>query len=90
MNSIIVIFTTFTNASVNICTRAFLLVLSACVYQSFVFSEIFLNSYNLVYPPYLAKPIGKGQYFVSSVVGGGVTVVATKVLIKQIVFLSSL
>ncbi|XP_061711123.1 fatty-acid amide hydrolase 2-B isoform X3 [Cydia pomonella] len=80
MNSFVFICTTFINASLNVCTRVFLLVLSASVYQGFVLVEVFLNSYNLVYPPYFAKSITRGQYYVSSVVGGAVTIVATKTI----------
>ncbi|CAH2991657.1 unnamed protein product [Chilo suppressalis] len=45
------------NISVNVCTRVVLILMSALIYQGFVIMEIFLNSFHLVYPPYLEKPI---------------------------------
>lgn len=67
------------NATVNVYTRLLLIVLSACVYHCFVFAEVFLNSYNLLYPPVLEKPLGKVQSSVSGIASYGIGIVAEKV-----------
>ncbi|XP_063824144.1 fatty-acid amide hydrolase 2-B-like [Ostrinia nubilalis] len=66
------------NAGVKVCTRAVLIVISAVIYQLFVIVEVFLNSYHLVYPPYLEKPIMEIQNFISKVFGFIMRVVATE------------
>lgn len=67
------------NASLNVFTRVVLIVISASLYQGFVLAEVFLNSYNVVYPPYLAKPLAKGQSNVSRVVGYAFKIIAIEV-----------
>lgn len=56
-----------------------LIVLSAIIYQGFVIVEIFLNSYNLLYPPYIEKPILAFQNTVANVLNFFTRVVATEV-----------
>ncbi|XP_063893389.1 fatty-acid amide hydrolase 2-B isoform X1 [Helicoverpa armigera] len=68
IGSIIALYISCFNATVNFFTRLVLILLTACVYHAFVFAEVFLNSYNLVYPPYLAKPLASVTSVVSDVV----------------------
>lgn len=55
------------NASVNVISRIVLIIMTAMLYQSFVLIEVFLNSYNLVYPPYLSKTVSKMHQIVSTI-----------------------
>lgn len=68
IRSIITLYISCFNAAVNFMTRLVLILLTACVYHAFVLAEVFLNSYNLVYPPYLAKPLANVFSVVSEVV----------------------
>ncbi|XP_053603765.1 fatty-acid amide hydrolase 2-B-like isoform X1 [Plodia interpunctella] len=70
------IFNSCFNASVNVFTRAVLIIISASIYQAFVLIEVFLNSYNLLYPPYLSKPVVKIKNVGSTVVGFAVKIIA--------------
>lgn len=67
------------NGTVNAVTRLVLIVLSAFVYHCFVFGEVFLNSYYLLYPPVLETPVGKVQSVVAGASNYVVKIVATKV-----------
>lgn len=68
------------NTSLNIVTRCVLIVLSASIYQGFVLGEVFLNSYNLVYPPYLEGPLATCQCCVVGVGGYVLRIIAIKVI----------
>lgn len=68
------------NATVNFFTRLVLILLTAWVYHGFVIAEVFLNSYKLVYPPYLAKPISKFLSAFGYVVGSLLRIFAIQVI----------
>lgn len=60
-------------------TRTILMVISKGVYQCFVLTEVFLNSFNLVYPPYLSKPITSVYYAVENTGNVFWSIIAIKV-----------
>lgn len=68
------------NGTVNAFTRLILICLSALIYHCFVFVEVFLNSYNLLYPPVLEKPLARVHKSVSGVLCVFMGVAAQKVL----------
>lgn len=70
------------NATVNVYTRLFLIMLSACVYHWFVIAEVFLNSYYLLYPPLLEKTLGKTRSYATRAAAVIVNVIAGKVISK--------
>lgn len=60
-DSIIKIGVSCFNASVNVCTRVVLLILSASVYQGFVIIEVLINNVDVWYPPMVSGFVAKIQ-----------------------------
>lgn len=79
IGTIIAVYISCFNAFVNFFTRLVLILLTAWVYHGFVLAEVFLNSYKLVYPPYLAKPIANVLSVVSDVVSYFIRILAIQV-----------
>lgn len=68
------------HTSLNVFTRCVLIVLSVSIYQGFVLGEVFLNSYKLVYPPYLEGPLTKFHCYVVWVLGYIIRMIAVEVI----------
>lgn len=66
------------NVTFIVWSRIVLIILSALIYQSFVLAEVFLNSYNYVYPPYFTKSIVVGFNYASSVYGFLLKIIAAE------------
>lgn len=68
------------DAPLRVITRAILILISAYIYQSFVWTEVLLYGFQTVYPPYLAKPISRIHGVLSSVVTFVFRVIAVEVI----------
>lgn len=71
------------NKTLHAFTRLTLICLSALIYHCFIFVEVFLNSYNLLYPPVLEKRVARVQKSVSSVSSFCMRVAAKKVYLHN-------
>lgn len=67
------------DAPLRVITRGILILISAYIYQSFVWTEVLLYAFQTIYPPYFAKPVARIHGVISNVVTLVFAVIALEV-----------